>query len=58
MAPSNNMRTINLIRAWKCGEHMKIQHVSVQPWASDFMETEPNILKCIFPLKNKKATVN
>lgn len=50
------MHTINWICAWKCGEHMKNQHISVQPWASDFMEIHPNILKSIFSLKNQKIS--
>jgi len=51
------MHTINLICAWKCGDHMKIQHIPVQPWASDFMEIHPNTVKS-FSLKNKKPTIN
>lgn len=47
------MHTIKLICAWKCGEHMKMQHISVLPWASDFMEIHSNILHPICPLKNK-----
>lgn len=47
------MLSINFICAWKCGEHMKIQHISVQPWAPDFMEIHPTTLKSVLPLKNK-----